>query len=135
MVWAAVLVAAYFFIGNAAAGGGDIALKAAKTHPGASGTLHLTDGSIRLMADGLKSGEVYTVWFVNMKPEKSEAGAGSPPYTFKADSKGKGIYEAALSEPPFGKWEMIMVVQHPDGNPSNMKNMVEALSAKIPQAG
>lgn len=72
---------------------------------------------------------------MNMKPKKSQAGVGTMPYMFKMDSQGKGSYEASLSESPFGKWQMVMVVLHPDGDPKNMKKMVEALSAKVPDAG
>lgn len=50
---------------------------------------------------------------------------------FKTDSSGNGEYSAELSESPFGKWEMIMVVLHPTGDPEDMKNMVGALSASI----
>jgi len=32
---------------------------------------------------------------------------------------------------PFGKWEMVMIVLHPTGNPKDMKNMVGALGGKL----
>ncbi|MBC2745331.1 MAG: hypothetical protein HGJ93_20535, partial [Desulfosarcina sp.] len=44
---------------------------------------------------------------------------------------GDGVYSAPLADAPFGKWAMVMVVLHPDGNPKNMKNMVGALKAKL----
>ncbi|MBW1826232.1 MAG: hypothetical protein JRI78_04330 [Deltaproteobacteria bacterium] len=68
-----------------------------------------------------------------MKPKKHEIGAGNPPYMFKTDSNGNGIYETHLSELPFGKWAVLMVVLHPTGDPTDMKNMVGALSTKIPE--
>jgi hypothetical protein len=37
----------------------------------------------------------------------------------------------AVSSLLFGKWQMIMVVLHPDGNPKNMKKMVGALKAEL----
>lgn len=114
---------------------GELSMMAAKDHPKASGTLDLDQDKVSIQAEGLKPNSVYTVWFVNMKPKKSQAGAGTMPYMFKTDSQGKGSYEASLSESPFGKWQMVMVVLHPDGNPKNMKKMVEALSAKVPDAG
>jgi hypothetical protein len=52
---------------------------------------------------------------------------------FKTDSYGNGIYNTHLSELPFGKWAVLMVVLHPNGDPTDMKNMVGALSAKIPE--
>jgi hypothetical protein len=68
-----------------------------------------------------------------MKPKKQEAGAGSAPYMFRTDGEGKGSYDAALSESPFGKWRTIMIVRHPTGDPADMKNMVPALSTEIPK--
>jgi len=63
---------------------------------------------------------------------KHEAGAGTAPYVFRTDGQGKGSYESPLSESPLGKWSTLMVVRHPTGDPDDMKNMVPALSAKIP---
>lgn len=117
-----------------AAGAGDVSfpLKAEKDNPGAGGTATLSGGEIRVEAEGLRPNAVYTVWFVNMKPKKHEAGAGTAPYSFRTDGEGKGSYDSPLSESPFGKWAMIMVVRHPTGDPADMKNMVPALSAGIP---
>jgi len=117
------------------AGGGQLSLMAAKSEPGATGTATLSGNSLSIQAKGLHPNSVYTVWFVNMKPKKTEAGAGQAPYMFKTDAQGNGSYSASLSEPPFGKWQMIMIVLHPDGDPMNMKGMVGALSTKIPEKG
>lgn len=54
-----------------------IPLEAAKEHPGANGTAYLTGDTISIHAKGLRPGSVYTVWFVNLKPQKHETGAGS----------------------------------------------------------
>lgn len=112
-----------------------IPLTAAKPHPNASGTAYLSGESLSIHAKGLKPGSVYTVWFVNTKPKKHETGAGSAPYMFKTDSRGYGVYAATLTESPFGDWEMIMIVLHPNGNPKDMKNMKGALKAPIPKSG
>lgn len=109
-----------------------LSMMAAKEHPKAGGTLTLSADAISITAEGLKPDSVYTVWFVNMKPKMSQAGAGEMPYMFKTDSQGKGEYKSALANPPFGKWQMVMVMLHPDGKPENMKNMVKALSATVP---
>ena len=106
-------------------------LTATKAHPNASGTAHIGDGKIDIQAKGLKPDSVYTVWFVNMKPKKHETGAGSAPYMFKTNSNGNGSYASALNESPAGKWEMIMIVLHPNGDPADMKSMVGALKAKL----
>jgi hypothetical protein len=50
---------------------------------------------------------------------------------FKTDSSGVGTYSAPLKESPFGKWQMIMIVLHPNGDPTDMKNIVGALSATL----
>ena len=115
----------------AGVGGVKTDLMATKAHPNASGTAHFRDGKIDILAKGLKPDSVYTVWFVNMKPKKHETGAGSAPYMFKTNSYGNGSYSSALYESPVGKWEMIMIVLHPNGNPADMKNMVGALKAKL----
>jgi len=124
-----------FLVLAGAAGAGTVSfpLKAEKDSPAASGTAFLDDGKVRIQAEGLRPNEVYTVWLVNMKPKKQEAGAGTAPYAFRTDGQGKGSYEAGLSESPFGRWSTIMVVRHPAGDPADMKNMVPALSAGIPK--
>ena len=111
----------------------NLSLMAAKEAPGANGTAVLSESSLSVQAKGLKPNAVYTVWFVNMKPAKEEAGAGKAPYMFKTDAAGNGRYESAISGSQFGKWAMIMIVRHPTGDPMDTKNMVPALSAEIPK--
>lgn len=106
-------------------------LTATPQHPGASGTLVISDKRIEIRAKGLKENSIYTAWFVNTKPRKQEAGAGEAPYMFKTDAQGNGTYSARLSESPFGRWQMVMVVLHPTGDPKDMKNMVGALAADL----
>lgn len=117
------------------AGNAQLPLMADKNEPGASGAVTLSEKSLSIQAKGLHPNSVYTVWFVNMKPKKTEAGAGKAPFMFKTDNRGNGNYSASLSEAPFGKWQMIMVVLHPDRDPMNMKGLVGALSTKIPEKG
>ncbi len=127
------LISVFLFLA-VSSGAGEVSfpLNAEKDSPSARGTAALADGKIRIQAEGLRPDEVYTVWFVNTKPKKHEAGAGSAPYSFRTDGQGKGSYESALSESPFDKWSTIMVVRHPTGDPGDMKNMAPALSAGIP---
>ena len=117
------------------AGTVQIPLMAEKPHPGASGTLSVSENSISIQAKGLRPNAVYTVWFVNMKPKKQEAGVGKAPYMFKTDGEGNGTYTSSLGESPFGKWAVVMIVLHPKGDPANMEDMVPALSAMIPKSG
>ena len=77
-----------------------ISLMATKKHPHASGTALINDTTIQIEAKGLKPNSVYTAWFVNTKPKKHETGAGQPPFMFRTDSTGNGIYSAALNESP-----------------------------------
>ena len=120
-----------FSISSMAGTGHELTLNAIKDHPTAKGTALIKDNYVSIQARGLKSNSVYTVWFVNMKPKKHETGAGSAPYMFKTDANGFGQYSAALSESPFGKWQMIMIVLHTNGDPTDMKSMVGALKAKL----
>ena len=115
----------------AAQGEVKLPLMAMKEHRNASGTAVISNKNISIEAEGLKPYGIYTVWFVNMKPKKHEAGAGMPPYMFKTDSYGNGTYSASLKESPFGKQQMLIIVLHPAGDPSDMKNMVGGLSARL----
>jgi hypothetical protein len=128
---ASFAILAFGALSSASAGGGNFPLMATKMHPGASGTAVIHDHRIIIEVSGLKTNAVYTAWFVNMKPNKHETGAGTPPYMFKTDYYGNGTYSAPLKESPFGKWRMLMIVLHPNGDPTDMKNMVGALSAKL----
>ena len=126
-----VLMIVAFSISSMAGTGHELTLNAIKDHPGAKGTALIKDNYVSIQARGLKSNSVYTVWFVNTKPKKHETGAGSAPYMFKTDANGFGQYSSSLSESPFGKWQMIMIVLHPNGDPADMKSMVGALKAKL----
>lgn len=125
------LVIITFSIAAMARTGHELALNATKQHPDAKGTALIDDNYMSIQARGLKPDSVYTVWFVNMKPKKHETGAGAAPYMFKTDANGFGQYSASLSKSPFGKWQKIMIVLHPNGNPADMKNMVGALVADL----
>ncbi len=114
-----------------AASGSKYELKATPKHPNAEGTAVISDTDISVNAKGLKPDSVYTIWFVNMKPNKSKTGAGQAPYMFKTDANGNGSYASSLSASPVGKWQVVMVVLHPSGDPMDMKHMVGALSAKL----
>jgi len=111
-----------------------IPLVATKMQQSAVGTTGVGDKSVSVQANGLKPNSVYTVWFVNMdenmKP-KAHTGAGKSPYMFKTNSSGAGSYKSQLQESPFGKWQMMMIMLHPNGDPTDMSNTVGALSAKL----
>jgi hypothetical protein len=108
-----------------------IPLEPTKAHPAASGSAFIDGQHVSVQARGLKPNAVYTVWFVNATPKKHETGAGQAPYMFKTDAWGNGNYSSALYEEPFDKWAMVMIVQHPNGDPKDMKNMVGALKAML----
>ncbi len=117
--------------GAVAADAKSFTLMGQKDSPKASGTATVEGNTLTIAAKGLKPNAVYTVWFVNMQPSMSKAGAGTPPYSFKADGKGTAKYTAALSESPVGKWQAIFIVRHPSGDPMAMDNMEDALMAKL----
>lgn len=122
----------FFFSTSWAAGAGrTIVLESTPKHPDANGTVFIDRDHVSVQARNLKPNSIYTVWFVNMKPQKHETGAGTAPYMFRTDNWGDGNYSAPLDEAPFDKWSMVMVVQHPTGNPKDMKNMVGALKALL----
>jgi hypothetical protein len=108
-----------------------ITLEPTKAHPAASGSALIDDQHVSVQARGLEPNAVYTVWFVNTKPKKHETGAGEAPFMFKTDAWGNGSYSAALNAAPFGKWAMVMIVQHPNGDPKDMHHMVGALKAVL----
>ena len=120
-----------FSLSWASNSGRTFVLSSTAKHPDANGTAVIDKSHISLQARGLKPEAVYTVWFVNMKPKKRETGAGSAPFMFQTDKWGNGSYSAPLDEAPFGKWSMLMVVLHPNGDPKDMKNMVGALKASF----
>jgi hypothetical protein len=120
-----------FSISSIAGTGHELTLNAIKDHPRAKGTALINENYVSVQGRGLKPDSVYTVWFVNMKPKKHETGAGSAPYMFKTDANGFGQYSSPLSKSPFGKWQMIMIVLHTNGDPTDMGSMVGALKAKL----
>jgi hypothetical protein len=126
------IMSMFFFSSSwAAAVGNTLVLEPTGKHPEATGTAVIGKDHISIQARGLTPESVYTVWFVKMKPGKSETGAGSAPYMFRTDRWGNGSYSDPLEGDPSGKWSMIMVVQHPTGDPKDMKNIVGALKAAL----
>jgi hypothetical protein len=130
-----VIIIAAFIVSwsNAMAGQMEstMSLEPTKEHPGATGLVAINGDQLKIDVKGLRPDSVYTAWFVNTKPKKNETGAGQPPYMFKTDAAGNGKYTSTLDESPYGNWQMIMIVLHPDGDPKNMKNMVGALKADL----
>lgn len=133
--WMTSLVVALFVISGALAAhaGGEkkINLMAAKDGKGASGSVAVKDGDLTIAARGLKPNSVYTVWFVNMKPEMKKAGVGTAPYDFKSDAKGNATFKAKVDEAELGKWQVLMIVRHPTGDPTKMEPMEDWLAAKL----
>lgn len=107
------------------------ALMGQKDSPKASGTATVEGTKLTVAATGLKPNGVYTVWFVNMQPTMTKAGAGKAPYAFKADAKGNAKYTADVDESPVGKWQAIFIVRHPSGDPKAMDQMEDALMGKL----
>ncbi len=132
VVSVAVFVVAIMLASSAvAAGKQSFPLTGLKDSPNAKGTATLQDTRLTVTASGLKPNAVYTVWFVNMQPTMTQEGAGSPPFSFKTDKRGHAKYVAILKESPIGKWQSVMIVRHPSGDPKDMSRMEDALMAKL----
>ncbi len=126
------LVLAMALVGSAGAGDKtSYPLMGQKDSPKASGSAVVDDGRLTITAGGLKPNAVYSVWFVNMQPTMTKAGAGTAPYAFTTDAKGRAKYDAPLGESPAGKWQAIFIVRHPSGNPQDMDRMEDALMGKF----
>ncbi len=108
-----------------------VTLMGAKDEPKASGTATIGRDTITITAKGLKPNSVYSVWWVNMEPRMDKAGAGQAPYSFKSDAKGTGTYKSTLKGQDPGKWQVLMIVRHPSGDPTDMGRVEDALMAKL----
>lgn len=96
-----------------------------------NGEALIVGNAFTIQAKDLKPDSVYSVWFVNMKPKEAMAGVGTAPYAFKTDQKGKATFKATLAESPLGKWQMLVIVRHPTGDPKDMMNKEDALWAQL----
>lgn len=108
-----------------------IALNRAGGVQAGSGEAVISDSILSIQVKDLKPASVYTVWFVNMRPKEEMAGVGTAPHSFKTDQQGAATFKAALAQSPFGKWQMIVIVRHPTGDPMDMMNKEDALWAQL----
>lgn len=91
----------------------------------------IADSALTIRVKDLKPDSVYTVWYVNMEPKHEMAGVGPSPYMFKTDKKGVATFKAKLDAQPFGTWQMLVIVRHPNGNPQDMEHKEDALWAPL----
>jgi hypothetical protein len=91
----------------------------------------ITDSALTIRVKDLKPDSAYTVWYVNMETKHEMAGVGSSPYMFKTDKKGVATFKAKLDAQPFGKWQMLVIIRHPSGNPQDMGHKEDALWAPL----
>jgi hypothetical protein len=132
LVWTAIFaVAAVGATGAMAVEAKTFPLMGQKDSPKASGSARIEGAKLAVAAKGLRPNAVYTVWFVNMQPSMSKAGAGSAPYSFKSDATGNATYTAELGESPIGKWQVIFIIRHPSGDPTDMAKTEDALMTKL----
>lgn len=96
-----------------------------------SGEAVISDSSLVIRVQDLKPDSVYTVWYVNTQPREEVAGVGKPPYEFRTDRNGAARFRAKLSESPFGKWQMLVIIRHPSGDPTDMQHKEDALWAQL----
>lgn len=123
----------------AQAGEMKIKLKPGKETKKAEGEVMINDDmgqkKIVIHMEHLRSNSVYTVWLVNEKPKMDMMGLGMGDYSFKTDDKGTGHYEATISADDLGKWKIMKIAFHPDGNAKNMKGIKIDLEGKIHAKG
>lgn len=100
-----------------------------------SGEAVIGDHTLTIRVKDLKPRSVYTVWYVNMDPKHEMAGVGEAPYAFKTDRKGAATFKAKLAEQPFGRWQLLVIVRHPNGDPQDMQRTEDALWAPLAKAG
>lgn len=77
----------------------------------------------------LEPDTVYSVWYANDKGERAPAGVSGN--VFRTDGGGKGRYVTSVDAYYLDDWDSIEVYAHPDGNPSNTRDMVVALRGNI----
>lgn len=88
----------------------------------AKGTMNIDcykDGKdlVDIRLEKLPPGKVFTVWAM---VGNKKMGVGRKPYSFKSRSTGKARFVSRLDQCPMGKWDVVMIVEHKDGNPENM---------------
>lgn len=96
-----------------------------------SGEAVIADSALTIRVKDLKPDSVYTVWYVNMEPKHEMAGVGPSPYMFKTDKKGVATFKAKLDAQPIGKWQMLVIIRHPNGDPQDMGHKEDALWAPL----
>jgi len=96
-----------------------------------SGEAVIANDTLTIRVRDLKLHSVYTVWYVNTKPEHMIAGVGQRPYMFKTDKRGVATFRAKLDEQPFGRWQVLVIIRHPNGDPQDMQHKEDALWAPL----
>ncbi len=96
-----------------------------------SGEAVILDDVLTIRVNDLKPSSVYTAWYVNMEPKHEIAGVGPSPYMFKTDRKGAATYKAKLDQHPVGKWQTLVIIRHPTGDPQDMQHKEDALWASL----
>lgn len=117
--------------GRASAAQTKITLHRAQGVEQGTGEAVITDSALTIRVKDLKPSSVYTVWYVNMEPKHGIAGVGPSPYTFKTDKRGVATFKAKLDEQPFGTWQMLVIIRHPNGDPQDMAHKEDALWAPL----
>ena len=125
------LAVALVFGHASAAVGETIKLHRAQGVEQGSGEATILNNVLTIRVNDLKPSSVYTAWYVNMDPKHEMAGVGPSPYMFKTDRKGAATFKAKLDQHPAGKWQMLVIVRHPSGDPQDMQHKEDALWASL----
>lgn len=89
--------------------------------------------TMRISFHGLNPHKTYTVWFLSsLKQDADRAGAGTEPFTFKASSHGKALYQVVLKSCPLVKYRWLEVRELEDtADPKQIESSVRVLKVHI----
>lgn len=124
--WKLIIGAALVVAFMVSCGGGpqlpekwEVSLVPAKGFEEAKGTAVIntkTGTDISIIISGLKAGEVYTVFFVNVKSKMFE-GIGKDPFVLPVDAGGKVNFQGKIKKGVYKRFTKLAVFLNPDKKP------------------
>jgi hypothetical protein len=128
-------------------GGGDdwqsvtVILQGTDLRPDASGKAVLackmdeTQHRIDLSAQGVFAAKIYSVWLVQLDAQGglvTQLRVDNPDHPLRADGQGKISFTSSLAECPEGKYNVVAVRYHADGDPNNGAGAQTILKGSVP---
>jgi hypothetical protein len=118
-------------------------LHGTEVRPGASGTAVLacsldeTQHRIELAAQGVAAGKIHSVWLVKLDAQGAlvrQLRVDDPDHPLRADGNGNLNFAANLAECPQGKYNVVAVRYHADGDPHNGAGAATVLKGSVPDS-